>query len=527
MSSGTFEKFDENLENVENYIYRLKQFMLISKTKEDFKTPFLISSIGPKYFSILRNLVFPEEVAQVPFDKLCTILLKHFNPKTNIIYERFIFQKMDQKSGETISKYMIRLKDQAQKCSFGDFLQESLRDRFVAGIIDSSTQKKLLQEENLTFDGAVDIALSAESADNELHNIKGSENAHQSPQYLHAINNTCKHCGKTNHLHHNCFFKSAICRVYGKLGHISTICYKKDRNSTNSWETTVHSSSLGLGYLRRVFTGFSSGASPAWFRLYTPQGTPQIGGLALSIESRSGTPISLRSCKNKAGVNGLRSSTSSDILSLYNINLHPPLTETVYVNEIELLAEIDTGAAITTLTKCVYFKYFKNIELNKCDTILTGYSGSKIPILGKAKFDIKFRNVSRVIEILITDLNFSKFLLGRDFLKSLINDYKSIFEYKSGPIKGIKCHLDVKADFIPKFYKFRQVPFALKQLVEEEIDKLVDLNILSPIDRSDCASLLVCVAKPDGQIRLCADFKKSLNPYLEDVKNPIPNIDSV
>ncbi|UYV72861.1 hypothetical protein LAZ67_10001016, partial [Cordylochernes scorpioides] len=87
--------------------------------------------------------------------------------------------------------------------------------------------------------------------------------------------------------------------------------------------------------------------------------------------------------------------------------------------------------------------------------------------------------------------------------------------------------LPPEADFIPKFYKFRQVPFALKQLVENEIDKLVDLNILSPIDRSDCASPLVCVAKPDGQIRLCADFKKSLNPYLEDVKYPIPNIDSV
>ncbi|UYV84555.1 K02A2.6-like [Cordylochernes scorpioides] len=65
----------------------------------------------------------------------------------------------------------------------------------VAGIIDSSTQKKLLQEENLTFDDAVNIALSAESADNELHNIKGSGNVHQSLQYLHAINNTCKHCG--------------------------------------------------------------------------------------------------------------------------------------------------------------------------------------------------------------------------------------------------------------------------------------------------------------------------------------------
>ncbi|UYV71900.1 hypothetical protein LAZ67_9000991, partial [Cordylochernes scorpioides] len=490
--TGMFERFDENLENVENYIYRLKQFMLISKTKEDFKTPFLISCIGPKYFGILRNLVFPEEVDQVPFDKLCKILLKHFNPKTNIIYERFVFQKMDQKSGETISKYIIRLKEQAQRCNFGDFLQESLRDRFVAGIIDTPTQKKLLQEEGLTFEGALDIALSAESADNDLHNLKRSEDAHRSPQHLHAINNPCKHCGKNNHLHYNCFFKSANCRVCGRVGHISTICYKKDSSARKLPRNP-----------KNTFNKF------------------------------------------KKHANNNNPSGSQNNLSLNNIDLHPPLTETVYVNDIKLLAEIDTGAAITTLTKYEYFKYFKNVKLNKCNTVLTGYSGSNIPILGKAKFDIKLRNVSRTIEILITNLNCSKFLLGRDFLNlfnisfnylhkldsfsidSLLNDYESIFECKSDPIKGIKCHLDVRADFIPKFYKFRQVPFALKQLVENEIDKLVNLNILSPIDKSDCASPLVCVAKPNGQIRLCADFKKSLNPYLEDVKYPIPNIDSV
>ncbi|UYV78697.1 K02A2.6-like [Cordylochernes scorpioides] len=489
--SCMFERFDENLENVENYIYRLKQFMLISKTKEVFKTPFLISCIGPKYFGILRNLVFPEEVDQVPFDKLCKILLKHFNPKTNIIYERFVFQKMDQKSGEAISKYIIRLKEQAQRCNFGDFLQESLRDRFVAGIIDTPTQKKLLQEEGLTFEGALDIALSAESADKDLHNLKRSEDAHRSPQHLHAINNPCKHCGKNKHLHYNCFFKSANCRVCGRVGHISTICYKKDSSARKLPRNP-----------KNTFNKF------------------------------------------KKHANDNNPSRSQNNLSLNNINLHPPLTETVYVNNIKLLAEIDTGAAITTLTKYEYFKYFKNVKLNKCNTVLTGYSGSKIPILGKAKFDIKLRNVSRTIEILITNLNCSKFLLGRDFLNlfnisfnylhkldsfsidSLLNDYESIFECKSDPIKGIKCHLDVKADFIPKFYKFR-LPFALKQLVENEIDKLVDLNILSPIGKSECASPLVCVAKPNGQIRLCADFKKSLNPYLEDVKYPIPNIDSV
>ncbi|UYV63757.1 hypothetical protein LAZ67_2005523 [Cordylochernes scorpioides] len=137
---------------------------------------------------------------------------------------------MDQKSGETISKYIIRLKEQAQRCNFGDFLQESLRDRFVAGIIDTSTQKKLLQEEGLTFEGALDIALSAESADNDLHNIKRSENAHQSPQHLHAINNACKHCGKDTNLYLYPRYKVNQVLVvdtslYLKLGTMSTTAY--------------------------------------------------------------------------------------------------------------------------------------------------------------------------------------------------------------------------------------------------------------------------------------------------------------
>ncbi|UYV67552.1 hypothetical protein LAZ67_5001177 [Cordylochernes scorpioides] len=255
------------------------------------------------------------------------ILLKHFNPKTNIIYERFVFQKMDQKSGETISKYIIRLKEQAQRCNFGDVLQESLRDRFVAGIIDTPTQKKLLQEEGLTFEGALDIALSAESADNDLHNLKRSEDAHLSPQHLHAINNPCKHCGK-------------IIKILGR-----NVYLIKQGDSIKK----VHQN-----YIRKMLPGKS----------------------------------------------------------------HPTI-----MNEAE-----------------------------------------RVP--------------------------------------TPISEEKSI----TTP---------------------RQVPFALKQLVENEIDKLVDLNILSPIDKSDCASPLVCVAKPNGQIRLCADFKKSLNPYLEDVKYPIPNIDSV
>ncbi|UYV76686.1 K02A2.6-like, partial [Cordylochernes scorpioides] len=44
---------------------------------------------------------------------------------------------------------------------------------------------------------------------------------------------------------------------------------------------------------------------------------------------------------------------------------------------------------------------------------------------------------------------------------------------------------------------------------------------------SPIASPLVCVPKKNGKIRICADFKRTLNPFIEDVKYPIPNIDNV
>ncbi|UYV68013.1 hypothetical protein LAZ67_5002793, partial [Cordylochernes scorpioides] len=57
----------------------------------------------------------------------------------------------------------------------------------------------------------------------------------------------------------------------------------------------------------------------------------------------------------------------------------------------------------------------------------------------------------------------------------------------------------------------------------------LDLVLLPCVLKMDSpiASPLVCVPKKNGKIRICADFKRTLNPFIEDVKYPIPNIDNV
>lgn len=52
---------------------------------------------------------------------------------------------------------------------------------------------------------------------------------------------------------------------------------------------------------------------------------------------------------------------------------------------------------------------------------------------------------------------------------------------------------------MPKFFKPRSVPFALKDEVSDEIDRLVKLGILVPVNYSDYATTIVPVLKENGK----------------------------
>lgn len=84
--------------------------------------------------------------------------------------------------------------------------------------------------------------------------------------------------------------------------------------------------------------------------------------------------------------------------------------------------------------------------------------------------------------------------------------------------------LILKKDFKPVFLRPRVLPFALKGKVSDEIDRLVNTNLLVPVETSDWGTPIVPVKKSDGTIRLCGDYKVTLNKYLEIDRYPIPRV---
>ncbi|XP_014210491.1 uncharacterized protein K02A2.6-like [Copidosoma floridanum] len=107
-------------------------------------------------------------------------------------------------------------------------------------------------------------------------------------------------------------------------------------------------------------------------------------------------------------------------------------------------------------------------------------------------------------------------------LKSIIKKHEAVFTGRGKFTKG-EVKLELKEEAKPKYLLARSVPFALKERIENELKRLESQGTIEAIEHSEWATPIVPVLKPDNSIRMCADFKVTLNPQLITVRHPAPN----
>ena len=95
-----------------------------------------------------------------------------------------------------------------------------------------------------------------------------------------------------------------------------------------------------------------------------------------------------------------------------------------------------------------------------------------------------------------------------------------------GTIKGVSAHLKLKENAVPQFFKPRPVPFALKEKIADELQRLEKIGVLEKVEFSDWATPIVPVLKPDGSVRICDDYKV-INPVLDVPEHPMPKADDL
>ncbi|KAL4142333.1 hypothetical protein QTP88_004814 [Uroleucon formosanum] len=222
----------------------------------------------------------------------------------------------------------------------------------------------------------------------------------------------------------------------------------------------------------------------------------------------------------------------------------------IEINNKILGMEIDSGAARSVLTESISKEKWPSMKFNKVDTKLNFIDGTSLKPIGEFNARVKFKDKSVEIKLLVvkSSLNYYS-LFGRDLMKlfnislvqigkninivesvknekvhQLLNKFKDIFDNKLGEYKNFEIHLELNSDVNPIFCKNRTIPFAYKLAGEKELDKLEKAGIIKKSEDCQWGTPLVPVLKPNGEIRLCTDYKTTINKHIKDVHYPFPKI---
>ncbi|CAC5423249.1 Uncharacterized protein K02A2.6 [Mytilus coruscus] len=72
-----------------------------------------------------------------------------------------------------------------------------------------------------------------------------------------------------------------------------------------------------------------------------------------------------------------------------------------------------------------------------------------------------------------------------------------------------------------------EILYALRPKVEQELDRLEEEGIIIKVSTSEWATPIVPVVKKSGGVRICGDFKVTINQQLQVDQYPLPRIDDI
>lgn len=115
----------------------------------------------------------------------------------------------------------------------------------------------------------------------------------------------------------------------------------------------------------------------------------------------------------------------------------------------------------------------------------------------------------------------------QDYVNEIKCTFISVFEPHDSPIKNFVINLKFKPNVCPKFRKASVIPYSLREKVSVQLEELRKRKIVRKVDFSDWGSQIVLAPKKNGEIRVCCNYKPTLNPCLEKNDYPIPNVDDL
>ena len=215
------------------------------------------------------------------------------------------------------------------------------------------------------------------------------------------------------------------------------------------------------------------------------------------------------------------------------------------LDEQPVLLVVDTGAAYTIMSQSTFRELWPHRRLDKSKITLCTYSGESLEVVGSTNVQVNYNSQTSQQSLLVV-VGSGQTLLGRNWLhhicldwqvinqviptpvQTVLKRHESVFQGGLGTLKGYQAKITVDSNATPRFCKSRSVPYAYRELVEKELNRLVQEGILEPVEYAKWASPIVPVLKKNkSSVRVCGDFKQTINPVSRLDRYPIPKVEDL
>lgn len=513
MESGMNPPSQMNFEGniAQNWLKYKQRFLLYLEASEKTKKPgklkvaLLLNQMGDQAIDIYNTFTFDTEADKHNFEKVINKFDEYCQPRKNIVFDRFRFFSRSQEVGESVDKYVTDLKKMANPCEFGDELSNLIRDRLVLGLLDKTTQERLLREPDLKLEKALDICRANEISKQQVEQISSASNSNVEAVWKFKTANMkkqwhkreesedmkkktpCSRCG-INHQMRKCPAHGKQCVKCRKMNHFASQC---------KFEKNIH------GVLEESDENVSESDED-----YSDEMANMV---ILSIK------------QNVKMVNSV----------VWRENL---LLENKIIS-----CKIDTGSEVNLISMKIYKSLNSKPKLAETNIKLSSYSGHIIETLGVCFLNCKFNDKLHVLKFFITKENAEPVLgleasyelgliknnhsITHNSAHKIIDDYADVFG-NAGVIHYKPYHITLRKDAKPSIASARIVPLSLKKKLKLEIDKLVENKVLEPVDEpTDWVHPIVVVPKPNGSLRVCMD-PRSLNKYIKREHYSLPTVEN-
>ena len=486
---------------------------------ERYQKAIFLCTIGEDALEIFNVFEFSD--SDDP-NKVSTIIQKfdeYFAGDINETYERYKFNQRRQLEGENFDTYLTELRNLRKNCNFCQCLSDSLlRDRIVLGIRDDHARKRLLQERKLDLKQCIDICKSVENATTHM-GVFGTQK-----EEIMAVSNQGRFAGKT--------------RGEGR-----------PRRERGSGKFNERSNKPKCKFCLRNHI-LKKKLCPAWQKRCDACGTlnhwkgsefckkKQIHSIAQNTDlcdSDSDSDVATYKLRSvDAYVNGVKADKGKPVFCEMLVASKP------------VKLQIDCGATVCLIPK----SQIGDTPIDLVNITLEMWNKRKMKALGVCKlvllnpktseqYLVKFVVVQEELTPLLSRKAAEKMKLitvnYEGFQSVRVVDevpcdipafFPSVFNQELGTLPGT-VHLILKPDAEPVVRGPKRIPVELKEPVKNELDRLVGLGVLTPVEQpTDWVSQMAIGMKKGGGLRICID-PRPLNCALKREHYQLPILEDI